>query len=287
MTTLPLLLQQICTFGASSPDREGPDVRGFRVHQGDDLILSIASNLALAGVQASAQVIGDDGEDYELKIPELTTASDRAFENFPSQIKSPVSGFINESYIGHAGSGRRGQTYANLQLRRGGRFVGELSKGYLYAAHGLSLGEYEEPGPPGHGFTRSIDLGDPDADTDYTTQTVPAGALWRLRGFAGILVQGATQNPIPTIEFTDGTTILQQLAAKNPQGASLTVGWSIAEGSYITGGSANIGGKHGAISGSYDMLLPAGFEITFPTVDKGANTNWGSGQILVEEWVGT
>lgn len=116
---------------------------GPRIQTGDDLLLSVASSVAV-GVAAFAHFVDSSGMGYSLRVPLTTTGSARTTQNLPSSGQSPTTGEIVSAYVGHDGTPRRGQTPANLQLRRGGNIIAELCKGYIYKARGLSLGQHEE-----------------------------------------------------------------------------------------------------------------------------------------------
>ncbi len=177
----------------------------------------------------------------------------------------------------------RGQAYFSLALADRG-LVFALASAYVYDAFAVPDGVFKGP-LSGNGLTRSIDLGDPAANVEYTTQTVPANAVWRLRGFFGTLAQGATQTPRPTIVITDGTVSVLHLVARVLQASSVTTDWSIMQGG-SQGDTAAVNAEKQQILGSYsDVNLLAGYEITWVTEGKGANTNWGDGQLLVEEWI--
>ncbi len=159
-----------------------------RIRQGDDLLLSIASSVAL-GVEATAEILGDDGLDYSLHIPRVVSAATRATENFESAGKSPVNGFINAAYVGYSpGVGvtpQRGQTLAVLQIRRGGsKIYTELSKGYLDPLSALPLGQLEIPSRvPGTGFYHNKALADNIQPADIEHTFGIANTVRRIDGF--------------------------------------------------------------------------------------------------------
>ncbi len=235
-------------------------------------------------VRARIRVLYDNGTEDDFHPPALTTSSARVNQVSDSEDIMKRPGEVIACHVDFQGAGaKRGQVFAFVHS--GGNIPEQmLARGYLFGNGSLNLGQ-DEGMLSGKGYIRSIDLGDPDANVEYTAQVVPTNTAWVLRGFIGRLVQGATQTPRPTIEITDGMNVVNRLVARRAMAVSSTIDWGLVDGLAFTDTTTLGGVNVASIAGNLDARYPAGYEITFVTVDKGANTNWGTGRLLVEEWL--
>lgn len=187
-------------------------------------------------------------------------------------------------------AGKRGQTYVGVYLRRKGRIIQRISRGYVYDGGDVAMGQDDEPGPGGgEGFIRVIALGDPAADIDYVDQTVPTNALWRTLAFEGTLVADANAaNRRFHIDVSDGTNEVLAQEATNIQVASQTVVYIGSPGNRH-GLSPSSSGVTTAQAFSYIPLpefnLPEAFVLDFVTDARQATDNWGAGFLTVMEWL--
>ncbi len=182
---------------------------------------------------------------------------------------------------------KRGEFYCSVLIRRKGGTEEVVAEGYIYDGHKLSFGERVESGPGGgEGNLRSIDLGDPAAGADYADQTVPANALWKIRGFHGVFTTavGGTDRS-PSIRIQDGANVVVG-------GTRANVIQDPSEVATYLGAGNNYGHQYDqSVTGSVynfvmpDFLIPEGFDVTFITQFIDASDNWGDGQLLVEEWI--
>ncbi len=155
-------------------------MRGPRIRQGDSILLSIASSVAVTNTQGRVDFLGDDGIDYTLKIPQFTTNSDRITQNLPTNEKAPVDGEIYAAYVSAIGTPARGQTPANLQVVSGDLIKYELCKGYLSPLGGLALGEFGIRGPAGgHGSLELLTIASNVAGNTDTTLALAATNTYR------------------------------------------------------------------------------------------------------------
>lgn len=248
-----------------------------RLAKGTKIHLSVVSSFA-ATVDVLVDLLLDNGRLTQLEIPQFTTGSDRTEETRFSTERLNQDAWVTYARVRTTSTMKRGQTLVRLDPA--------ICAGYLYQGKQLVLGEFVESGPSGgHGFIRSIDLGNPAANTDYTSQTVPTNAVWKIRGFSGALVQGITQTPKPTIVVTDGTNAVFRATRMGVQAVSETVTYGLLEGGYHPS-TSSFSSPEDFIYGAFSRrIFPEGYVVTFPTVGKGANTDWGAGRLLVEEWV--
>ncbi len=273
-----------------------PSSPAYRIHQGESVFVQVFSSVAvtLAGrfrIKYDDPTLGED----DMILPDTVTGTGRLPEYIPLREVARGDGYVVEGVVDISGASsvqpKRGQTYLRyfISLPQTGEPVARdiITEGYVYRGFGLALGMHVEPGPGGgEGVTRSIDLGDPAAGVEYTTQVVPTNALWKLRGFAGTLdTDGNASDRRPTIVFNDGTNDL----IYNTGSFRVTANQIIPISAYAQMGvfpwnQAVTNAVKTAFSLS-DASLLAGFEVQFSTQGLLAGDNWGSGQLLVEEWI--
>lgn len=261
----------------------------YRVRIGDGISGFITSS-AVFGVAAKFAILYDNGQDDIAFLPELATVGNRTQETFSSTWTARLNGWVVGGVVASTVTlPKRGECYAVLWLVSGpgggANTKEQLIGDYLYGNHTPTLGRIVDPGPGGgEGNMRSIDLGDPAVDVDYTTQTVPTNALWRIHGFGGTLVTTVGgSNRIPGLTADDGTNEDFWLAqAIQGQAASTTIEWI---GSSIGAATDLAGQSPKPITGFPSPFLPETYRVLFRTVNLTAGDNWGSGQLLVEEWL--
>jgi len=179
-----------------------------------------------------------------------------------------------------------GQTFLRVDLVRGdgpGQTVhATLLQGTVTAAQRLAW-----PGSPidttleSPGALRSIGGTDPAAGAEIS-ETVPAGARWRLQSLRAAFVTDATAaNREVAIVFDDGTNTYAEAHSGVNQAASLTRQYTAAVGG-VRGAAATGTGILLAIP---SVILPAGHRIRTSTTNLQAGDNWGAPRLLVEEWL--
>lgn len=184
---------------------------------------------------------------------------------------------------------RRGQLWVSLALVVGGLPMGEMGHGYLQDNRVIRWPFPEsEQGSDGPGATKIISLGNPAANVEYTTVTVPTSARWKVRGFAGQLVTDANVAAREfTIDYDDGTNVFAGAIAANTQPASITGNYrgslgfpsSFASGALVTTDDIGV-----ALP---DLFLEPASRLTFITRNLQVTDNWGAGFLQVEEWLTT
>lgn len=229
----------------------------------------------------------DNGKD-DLNSFDVTTAGTRAVELFREggDDKFEFPGRVTSLAFDALGVTKRGQYYTHAFLERGD--VSKLlSLGAFYVTSEFFGGlGYFENNLSGKGFMRDVDIGDPAADVEYTTQAVPGGARWKVRGFGGTLVADANAaNRMFEIIYTDGTDTFARGITTTRQTASQTIKY----GGLIGGGNPRTDAAP-IDAASTPVLLPdvelnAGDEVSFNTVARQVGDNWGQGMLKVEEWL--
>jgi len=132
----------------------------------------------------------------------------------------------------------------------------------------------------GAGAIRSVTGTDPAAGSECS-DTVPAGARWRLHAWTVSLVTSAVvANRSVGLTIDDGANILFQNSDGFSQTASLTVRHCFGEalGNFGNPGVSVVGMLPGV------MLLIAGWRIRTVTQAIDAGDNFGAPQLLIEEW---
>lgn len=210
------------------------------------------------------------------------SAGDRTQESFEFDTGG---GFLYGLYTGVASGVKRGQLFVELQIGQKGRFY-SLTKGYVTATHGLSMGEFSGSGPGGgEGVIRSIDLGDPTGGNEFAVQSVPTNARWRVLSFQAQFVASATgANRAPSIQYRDGSNLI----VANPITRDIIVASENVTVSAYIGAGGNQADWTAATGGNFplpDISIPEGYDLNFVTQALDGSDNWGDGQLLVEEWI--
>jgi len=177
---------------------------------------------------------------------------------------------------------KRGGCYVRVSLQAEGVLIARLCQGYVTDSGSPSYPNGKnENSLEGPGQIRSITGTNPAAGAQIS-ETVPTGALWKVRGIIATLVTSATtSNRRGQFHFTDGTNILFKSSAIM-QTASKTVTYGTASGMGFEDVTATEGFM---LALPNDVKLPAGFVITTNPHGFQANDNWGTPQLLVEEWI--
>lgn len=180
----------------------------------------------------------------------------------------------------------QGQTFVVVELVRGRTGAIQpltcVLQGYVTSTHRLAW-----PGSPiassvdGAGVLRSITGTDPAAGVEIS-ETVPAGARWRLLSLHTHLVTSATvANREVVFVFDDGATGYAEVPAGASQAATLTRQYSLTRGvqrfAVATSDVLSVPAP--------DILLPAGHRIRTATANLQAGDDFTAPQLLVEEWI--
>ncbi len=163
-----------------------------------------------------------------------------------------------------------------------------LSSDYLYRFHLPILGSNVGPGPEGGpGLMRSIDLGNPAANVEYTAQTVPTNTMWRLKGFRGDLVADANAADRNfRIIIQDGANVeVSGGRASNVHQANVTVDYIGLPGGAVLNSEPITNAGYAEPISLPEIDIPQGYDIVFETTNRQVGDDWESGQILVEEWL--
>ena len=157
-----------------------------------------------------------------------------------------------------------------------------LFSGYLDGGHAPSFpyGKHHAP-LEGPGQVRAITGTDQAANTEIT-ETVPAGAVWRLMGVRFQLVTGAAAAARQvTLIVDDGTNTIWQAVGNATQADTLTRNYNYFPWSTLpTAAGTEI---YGYIPPN--MLLRNAFRIRTSRTNGVAGDNYGAPILLVEEWL--
>lgn len=133
--------------------------------------------------------------------------------------------------------------------------------------------------------TRRVEVGaDPAANTEFTI-TVPAGKLWVPLSLSVVLVQGATNTPMPHLVLDDGTTIFARVNGANAaQAADTTARYTWTRGASNGGAILFPTPNSNAVATMPQVELPAGYRVRSDTPSKGANTDYGAPALYIIEY---
>lgn len=251
---------------------------------GEDNI-RVASLNSVSGVQVTitGRMLTLDGRIAPFTIPHSPNA-DRTVRN---QIHILGEGWIqNLSAVVTAGAPLYGQTWIRVEVVRGSTGAVEplavLMQGCVTAVQKIAF-----PGTPVHatherpGAIRSVTGTDPAAGAEVT-ETVPAGARWRLLQLSTVLATDATvSNREARIILDDGTTQYFESGATAVVAASASAAIVLWRGSFLPSLSSTLRGLNAP---EYIILL-AGHRIRTETSNLQAGDNYGAPQLLIEEWL--
>lgn len=260
---------------------------GYRVYAGEFLqmrtISSIGNTLAGFGT-----VEYDNGSIVKITLGPIAPATDRTVVS-STAFRFPRDGTITQfCCVQPATVAKRGQLWVTVTIRHPSDDLQRqnILQAYAEGEPGPHMGEFEQS-TDGHGFIRTISLGDPDANNEYAAQAVPTNALWVPRSFLGQLVSDANAaNRAFRVEFEDGTQVYASAPTGAVQTASLTINYR--------GGRGHSNTHKDGVAPTNDT--PVGFslpavkmeeahEVQFVTQNRQATDNWGAGFLQVEEWI--
>jgi hypothetical protein len=95
------------------------------------------------------------------------------------------------------------------------------------------------------------------------------------------VTDATVSNRVIRLQVTDGTTVLSTLSPNSLQAASLTRVYSNARHTQ----SLDASGNNLLINPLIDSIIGAGYKIRTNTINLQAGDNYGTPQMLVEEWI--
>lgn len=213
-----------------------------------------------------------------------TPATDRTRSTL--LIPMGIGWLLSAQIIASAGTPRRGQCFARLELVNGlGGAVSSLGtvlQGYVQDTTVLAYpGSPLEASASGRGVVRSITGTDPAANTEIS-ETVPTNARWRLLAFKATLVADANvANRTIRVVVDDGATqLVVSEAGVNQTAGQTREHMAAAYGLAITSSSGVLYEPLPT-----DVLLIGGWRLRTVTASIQVGDNWGAPQLLVEEWI--
>lgn len=268
--------------------------RAVGCRKDDRLILNSIGSIAI-GLRARARIRYEDGTWDNLFVDDVTTLGDRTQEIWRGSTTAKQNGTVESVLVAPLTAIKRGQTYVEIGLTDSGSGMrlAALASGYIYDGHGLSLGEFVEPGPGGgEGNIRTVTGTDPAANTEVL-ETVPANLVWRLLSFSVVLVTDATvANRIPYLLADDGTTADRRWisGAQSTQTASLTRTKIWNQGTDTSATIANAGLPDTDIIDIRDdlpsvLFLSEGYRLRTVTIARQVTDNYAAPIFQVEEWL--
>jgi hypothetical protein len=176
----------------------------------------------------------------------------------------------------------RGECYVKVSIRAEGVVIALLGCGYITDTSTIEWpGGLNEGSTQGPGLIRTITGTDPAAGVEIS-ETVPTGALWRLKLIRNTLVTDATvASRVEHLLFDDGANILWESDNVSAQAASLTITQSFSEAGVRV--ATSVGNVVNSIPP--DNRLAAGYRIRTLTNLLKAGDNFGPPQYEVEEWI--
>lgn len=224
-----------------------------------------------------------DGQDSPFSFASVP-ATDRTIV---STLRALGDGWLlNVTVFVSAAAPITGQTFVRLQIVRGlassGIVLGTLAAGYVTAVQPLAWpGSGVKSSLEGQGALRSITGTNPAAGVE-STETVPAGARWRLLLYINDFVTDATvSNRLPRLVLDDGASPEWIADAAEVQALSVTRNHHAGAGST----RLVVVGSQGVWHLPVDLRLLAAHRIRTLTTNLQAGDNWGAPQLLVEEWL--
>ncbi len=222
----------------------------------------------------------------EIKVGEydLTTAATRSPQ---VMIQSLGEGFIlGINVFCLTQPLRRGQVWVKFVLQRGGINVQQLTQticqGYVTEYTSLfwpsAQTDYEFSG---YGNLRSVTGTTPGAGADIS-ESVPAGAIWKLHSFHyNLTTSAAGVNRTLLLYMDDGTNRLIELfaVAQVPPASAYSIFWEMIP----TVGVSNLSNMINPLPNP--VFLPAGFRIRTQTINIDVADQYAGVQYLVEEWL--
>lgn len=255
------------------------------IYLGPDNALRLTTFNAAAGVRltVAGQLLHDDGRIRNVSFDHVPN-TDRTAASTTSQVG--CGWLINAQVFAAAGTPRRGQCFARLQVTQGltGALlsIATLLQGYAQDTTALAW-----PGSPviasteGPGCIRQITGTDPAVNTEIS-ETVPTNARWRLLEFrASLLTDATVANRVVVILLDNGTTVFHAVDGNYNHTASLNADYQLFD--YGALGVQQNGRVYLPMPSS--VILLGGSRIRTSTANLQAGDNWGAPQLLVEEWI--
>lgn len=183
-----------------------------------------------------------------------------------------------------------GQCFVQVGITRGQPATGQaysveriLYQNYLDVNGSMTYPQIKSQEGPG--WINTISLPAPAAGASYAPITVPTGARWKVRGFAGALTDGAgAGNRRPVIDYKDGSgNLLTGGVSPTFLGASLSATFFGSIGGPAAETSNSVANNVGI--NLPDTFLPSGYTVNFTTEGIAAADQWAAGFLTVEEWI--
>jgi hypothetical protein len=256
----------------------------FNVSGADSL--RVVSNNSVAGVvihvHGRCAVPGFDAVPFDLTHTPNTDRTVKTEDFFVGP------GFVTNLTVFASGAAPQlNQTYVIIQLVRSAGATAFLM-GSLVAGPVTTTQPLGWPGSPlvssleGPGAVRLI-IGTNPAPGVEIAEAVPSGARWRLIHFiAQLSTSAAVASRVPYLSlFVSGTRFsFYPPAASVPQTFVQYVQWATAYTTWVVGGVTAQ-----AASMPAGLLLPAGSQVQTFTELLQAGDDWGTPELLVEEWL--
>jgi hypothetical protein len=216
---------------------------------------------------------------------DLVATTDRTATSIMLQLG--VGAVLNIDVFVSSGTPQRGQTYVIVQLLRGlggaAIVLGTLLRGYVTAnQHQAWPGSPLEHSFEGPGVVRLIVGTNPGAGVEIS-ELVPTGARWRLiHVIAQLVTNAAVAARVPYLSpFVGGTRMgFYPPAASIPASFAQYVQWATGYTTWTVGGTTAQ-----AASLASGLLLPSGSQLQTFTENLQAADDWGTPELLVEEWL--
>ena len=254
-----------------------------RIQDQDELRLGVTTAIAsiVVGVSGVLRNANDEDSVFDMRV---AATSDR--------VETVLQQNIGAGHILHCNSYLVSGTNIDRGVFVNARIVREsgaidlpqltLFSGYLDGGHQPSFpyGKHHAP-LEGPGQVRAITGTNQAADTEIT-ETVPAGAVWRLMGVRFQLVTGAAAAARQvTLIVDDGTNTIWQADGNATQADTLTRNYNFFPWSTLpTAAGTEIFGFIPP-----NMLLRNAFRIRTSRTNGVAGDNYGAPIMLVEEWM--
>lgn len=248
----------------------------------DQLIIILAASVSAVPVSVNLRLLRPDGSIVP-NVWNYTTTVSRSGIAITQQV---TEGFILSAVVTGGVTNVTRSVYATLMIARGGTVSLQdyqvLCEGYISAGAPLSWPTGVNMSPVDcAGNIRSITGTLPAAGADIS-ESVPAGAKWRLIAFRALLTTNATAGTRTVfLTFDDGTNVFCDVFPVATQPASVTVTWSWADG--IAQQNTSIAAASAALP--RQMFLMPGFRIRTLTSGLLSTDQWTAPQYLVEEWL--
>jgi hypothetical protein len=170
--------------------------KNHRILAGETIGCNFWSNVAATLVTWYARVVYDNGLPDDFTGGPVTLGSVRALQTVwagnttiggtPAK-KAAFNGWVVSFLVWNfSGITQRGQTYAEAGTVTGdgNRLTDLLAADYIFIGNPLQLDRYAPPGPAGgHGMITTANEDNPAAGVQHAAQTVPIGAIWKIRGY--------------------------------------------------------------------------------------------------------